>query len=82
MLFRSKKQINYEGFIDSLKRGRTKAKIDKKRMGKGTRISLAPLNVLWVNCEGFMDEDREEEFTAIAQHKATIEGDAQGAVMS
>jgi hypothetical protein len=71
-----KQQINYEGFIDSLKRGRTKAKIDKKRMGKGTRMSLPAADVLWVNCEGFLDDDREEEIAAAAQHKATLEGDA------
>ena len=73
-----KKQVNYEGLVDSLKRGRTKAKIDKKRMGKGTRMSLPSLDVLWVNCEGFMDEDRQEELAAIAAHKAAIEGDALG----
>ena len=74
-----KQQINYEGFIDSLKRGRTKAKIDKKRMGKGTRMSLPSADVLWVNCEGFLDDDREEEIAAAAQHKATLEGDEGGA---
>ena len=76
-----KKQVDYAGLVDSLKRGRTKAKIDKKRMGKGTRMSLPSLDVLWVNCEGFMDEDRQEELAAIAAHKAAIEGDALGASM-
>jgi hypothetical protein len=71
-----KKQVNYAGLVDSLKRGRTKAKINKKRMGKGTRMSLPALDVLWVNCEGFMDEDRQEELASIATHKAAIEGDA------
>jgi hypothetical protein len=75
----TKQQINYEGFIDSLKRGRTKAKIDKKRMGKGTRMSLPSSDVLWVNCEGFLDDDREEEIAAAAQHKAALEGDEGGA---
>jgi hypothetical protein len=78
----TKQQINYEGFIDSLKRGQTKAKIDKKRMGKGTRMSLAPTDVLWVNCEGFLDETREEELAAAAQHKAALEGDEGGASLS
>jgi hypothetical protein len=77
-----KKQVNYEGFIDSLKRGRTKAKIDKKRMGKGTRMSLPSVDVLWVNCEGFLDDDREEEIAAAAQHKAALEGDEGGASLS
>lgn len=72
----AKQQINYEGFVDALKRGRTKAKIDKKRMGKGTRMSLPAADVLWVNCEGFLDDDREEEIAATAKHKTTLEGDA------
>jgi len=70
-----KRQINYEGFVDTLKRGRTKAKIDKKRMGKGTRMSLPSLDVLWVNCKDFMDEDIEDEIASAAKHKATLEGD-------
>ena len=71
-----KKQVNYEGFVDALKRGRTKAKLEKKRMGKGTRMSLPSLDVLWVNCKEFIDEDIEEEIAAAAEHKATLEGDA------
>ena len=78
----TKQQINYEGFVDSLKRGRTKAKIDKKRMGKGTRMSLPSSDVLWVNCEGFLDDDREEEIASAAQHKAALEGDEGGASLS
>jgi hypothetical protein len=74
-----KKQVNYEGLLDALKRGRTKAKIEKKRMGKGTRMSMPALYVLHVNCEGFMDDDREEE--NLAAHKAALEGDALGASM-
>jgi hypothetical protein len=78
----TKQQINYEGFVDSLRRGRTKAKIDKKRMGKGTRMSLPSSDVLWVNCEGFLDDDREEEIASAAQHKAALEGDEGGASLS
>jgi uncharacterized protein (DUF927 family) len=70
-----KRQINYEGFVDTLKRGRTKAKIDKKRMGKGTRMSLPSLDVLWVNCKDFIDEDIEDEIASASKHKATLEGD-------
>jgi hypothetical protein len=77
-----KKQVNYEGFIDSLKRGRTKAKVDKKRMGKGTRMSLPSADVIWVNCEGFLDDDREEEIASAAQHKAALEGDEGGSSLS
>jgi hypothetical protein len=64
-----KQQINYEGFIDSLKRGRTKAKIAMKRMGKGTRMSLPPVNVLWVDAKGFHDE-----IASKATHHAALEG--------
>jgi hypothetical protein len=71
-----KKQVNYEGFVDSLKRGRTKAKMDKKRMGKGTRMSMPALDVLYVNCKEFIDEDVEEEIASAAEHKAALEGDA------
>jgi hypothetical protein len=71
-----KKQINYEGFIDALKRGRTRAKIDKKRMGKGTRMSLPSVDVLWVDGRDWMDDDIEQELSTIANHKAALEGDA------
>lgn len=64
-----KRQINYEGFIDSLKRGRTKAKIAMKRMGKGTRMTLPPVSVLWVDAKGF-----NEDITAKATHQAALEG--------
>jgi len=77
-----KKQVNYEGFVDSLKRGRTKAKIDKKRMGKGTRMSLPSADVLWISCEGFLDDDREEEIASAAKHKAALEGDEGGTSLS
>ena len=70
-----KRQVNYEGFVDALKRGRTKAKIDKKRMGKGTRMSLPPVAVLWVNCKDFLDDDIEAEIASTAEHKAALEGD-------
>jgi hypothetical protein len=78
----TKQQINYEGFIDSLKRGRTKAKIDKKRMSKGTHMNLPSADVLWVNCEGFMDDDKEEQIAAAAAHKAALEGDEGRSSMS
>ena len=78
----TKQQINYQGFVDSLKRGRTKAKIAKKRMGKGTHMNLPSVDVLLVNCEGFLDETKEEAIAAAAEHKAALEGDAERAVMS
>lgn len=39
-------------------------------------MSLPAADVLWVNCEGFLDDDREEEIAATAKHKTTLEGDA------
>jgi hypothetical protein len=78
----TKQQINYQGFVDSLKRGRTKAKIAKKRMGKGTHMNLPSVDVLLINCEGFLDETKEEQIAAAAEHKAALEGDAGRADMS
>lgn len=77
-----KRQINFEGFISDLRRGRTKAKVDKKRMGKGTRMSLPSVDVLWVNCKEFMDDETEAELITTAEHKAAIEGDEGGASLS
>ena len=71
----TERQINYEWLTDSLKRGRTKAKLDKKRMAKGTHMSLPSLNVWHINAEGFLDDDREQALTAVAEHKAALEGD-------
>ena len=73
-----KHQINYEGLVDSLKRGRTKAIVDKKRMGKGTRMSLPSVDVLWINCKDWLNE---EEIVATAEHKAALEGDEAGPIM-
>ena len=73
-----KHQINYDGFVDSLKRGRTKAVIDKKRMGKGTRMSLPSTDVLWVNCKDWLNE---EDLISAAEHKAALEGDEAGPIM-
>lgn len=78
----TKQQINYEGFIDSLKRGRTKAKVDKKRMSKGTHMGLPSADVLWVHCEGFLDDDKEQAIAAAAEHKAALEGDDRRTNMS
>jgi hypothetical protein len=50
--------------------------MDKKRMGKGTRMSMPALDVLYVNCKEFIDEDVEEEIASAAEHKAALEGDA------
>lgn len=71
-----KRQVNYEGLVDSLKRGRTKAEMAKKRMGKGTHMNLPPTNVLCIKCEEFLDEAAEQELAATAAHQAALEGDA------
>jgi hypothetical protein len=53
------RQVNFEGMVDSLKKGRAQATIIKKRMGKGTKDSLPPVTVLAINCAGFMDDESE-----------------------
>jgi hypothetical protein len=53
----SKQQINYQGLLDALKRGRTKAKVVKKRMAKGTNMSLPATDVIQVNAEDFINDD-------------------------
>jgi hypothetical protein len=68
--------VNYEGLVDALKKGRTKTKLDKKRMGKGTRMSLPPIDVLHINCKDFIDDSTEEGINSATEHKAAIEGDA------
>jgi hypothetical protein len=38
-------------------------------------MSLPSLDVWWINCEGFLDDDKEQALAAAAEHKATLEGD-------
>lgn len=64
-----KHQINYSGLIDGLKRGRTKAKSDTKRMGKGTRMNLPPSPVIVIDCSEFMNDETEEVIAAAANVK-------------
>lgn len=61
-----KKQINYEGLVTALKKGRTKAQRVKKRMSTGTRMNLPTVNVLFIDCTGFMEDDE----TIIAEREA------------
>jgi hypothetical protein len=51
-------------------------------MGKGTHMNLPSVDVLLINCEGFLDETKEEQIAAAAEHKAALEGDAGRADMS
>ena len=71
-----KKQINYDGLIESLKKGRTQAKIAKKRMGKGTKMSFPSVDVLWVNGKDF-----HEDIATKAVHQAALEGVADESAM-
>ena len=63
----SDRQINYSGLIDSLRRGRTKAKVAKKRMAKGTRGDTGSVYVLWIYFKDILDEDRQAELNAEAE---------------
>lgn len=55
-----KQQLNYVGFVEGLKNGRTKLQRDKFRLSKGTRATLPPANVLVIDCSGFMDDEVEK----------------------
>jgi len=69
------RQINYSGLIDSLKRGKTKARIEKKRMGKGTRMDLGLMDVLWLNFKDILDEDRQAELNAQVEEENAGDAD-------
>lgn len=80
----TKQQINYQGFVESLKKGRTKAHMDKKRLSKGTHMNLPATNVLVIDCSEFLDESTEAELAV--PNQTIFEGDqdvnAAGASMS
>jgi hypothetical protein len=61
-----KQQINYAGFIDGLKTGRTKATKVKMRLSKGTHMNLPPADVVVVDCTEFMDDEAEQAMAATA----------------
>jgi hypothetical protein len=61
-----KQQINYAGLVDGLKTGRTKARKEKVRLGKGTHINLPPTDVLVLDCSGFMDDETEQVLATTA----------------
>ena len=69
----AKQQINYSGFVDGLKSGRTKATKAKVRLSKGTHMSFPPVDVIVVDCSEFMTDETEE---AMATPVALIQ--AQG----
>jgi hypothetical protein len=61
-----KHQINYAGLVEGLKIGRTKAKRESARLGKGTHINLPPKDVLVVDCSSFIDDETEDEIATKA----------------
>lgn len=52
-----KQQIHYSGVLEALGRGRTAARVERKRIGKGTRMNLPPMPVIVLDCKGFMDDE-------------------------
>jgi hypothetical protein len=59
-----KQQINYAGFVEGLKGGRTKAIKAKVRLSKGTHMSFPPVDVLVLDCSEFLDDDAEDTLAA------------------
>lgn len=59
-----KQQINYAGFVEGLKGGRTKAVKAKVRLSKGTHMSFPPVDVLVLDCSEFLDDDAEDTLAA------------------
>jgi len=53
----ARQQINYQGLLDSLKNGRAKARIVKKRMSKGTNMTLPATDVIQLDTQEFLDDD-------------------------
>lgn len=69
-----KQQINYNGFVEGLKVGRTKATKAKIRLGKGTHMNLPPVDALVLDCSGFLDDEAEQ---AMATTAALFQAQAQ-----
>ena len=61
-----KQQINYAGFVEGLKTGRTKATKAKIRLSKGTHMNLPPADVLVIDCAEFMDDEAEQAMATTA----------------
>lgn len=61
-----KQQINYAGFVDGLKSGRTKAVKAKMRLSKGTHMILPPADVIVIDCTEFMDDEAEQAMATTA----------------
>ena len=62
------KQIPYEGLMDMLRSGGTRARMVKKRMYKGTRFTaLGSTQVISIDCAGFMGDETPEESTEASE---------------
>jgi hypothetical protein len=61
-----KQQINYAGVVEGLKTGRTKATKAKVRLSKGTHMNFPPVDVLILDCSGFLDDETEDAMAAAA----------------
>lgn len=70
-----RQQINYTGFVDTLKAPPTKLRREKMRLGRGTHMNLPPADTLVIDCSSFMDDATEE---ALATTAALMEKHAQG----
>lgn len=69
-----RQQINYTGFVDTLKAPPTKLRREKMRLGRGTHMNLPPTDTLVIDCSSFMDDATEE---ALATTAALMEKHAQ-----
>jgi hypothetical protein len=61
-----KQQINYAGFVEGLKNSRTKATKAKVRLSKGTHMNFPPVDVLVLDCSGFLDDEAEQTMATTA----------------
>lgn len=61
-----KQQHNYSGLVEALKTGRTKAKREKIRLGKGTHINWPAVDTLVINCSEFTIDEAEQSMVTTA----------------
>lgn len=70
-----KQQINYASVADGFITGRTKAVRAKARLSKGTNMNFPPVDVLILDCSGFLDDETEESLAATA---AVLQAQTEG----
>lgn len=61
-----RQQINYASFVEGLRSGRTQATKAKVRLSKGTHMSFPPVDVLVLDCAGFLDDETEQTMATTA----------------